>query len=80
MIATIKKWGNSQGLRFSKDILFEMGIEVDDEVNIEIKDKKMIITKAKNLEVDLKELFMNYNGEYKPSEIDWGKPRGDEVW
>ena len=29
---------------------------------------------------NIKELFKNYNGDYKPTEIDWGKPEGDEIW
>ncbi|HIR16747.1 MAG TPA: hypothetical protein IAD35_01655 [Candidatus Caccocola faecigallinarum] len=26
------------------------------------------------------ELLQNYAGEYRPSEIEWGEPRGREIW
>ena len=26
------------------------------------------------------ELFENYEEEYTPEEVDWGKPEGKEVW
>ena len=80
MLTKIKKWGNSQGLRLNKELLTEVGIELDDEVNIEIEDGKIVITKAIKDEIILKELFSEYKGEYKPKEIDWGEPEGDEVW
>jgi len=28
----------------------------------------------------LKERFKDYNGDYKPTEIDWGSPVGKEIW
>ncbi len=80
MITSIKKWGNSQGLRFSKDILDAIGISVDDEVNVEVEDHKIVISKAKNTKVNLKELFKTYDGDYVTEEVDWGTHQGDEIW
>ncbi len=80
MIATIKKWGNSQGLRFSKEMLSGLGLEVEDKVNIEVEGNKIVIYKAELEEFRLCDLFEKYNGNYNPREIDWGKTEGDEVW
>lgn len=80
MIATIKKWGNSQGLRFSKEMLSGLDLEIDDKVKIEVVDKKIIIYKAEAENIRLSDLFAEYDGEYKPGEIDWGKQKGDEAW
>ena len=80
MIATIKKWGNSQGLRFSKELLSRLNLYVDDMVNIEVVDNKIIIYKAEPEELRLSDLFEEYDGNYKPKEADWGKPKGDEKW
>lgn len=30
--------------------------------------------------VSIIDLFADYQGEYKPEEIDWGEPVGEEVW
>lgn len=26
------------------------------------------------------ELFADFNGDYVPAEMDWGKPAGKEIW
>ena len=80
MIATIRKWGNSQGLRFSKELLSGLGISVDDKVNIEVVDNKIIVYKAEPDDLRLSDLFVEYDGTYKPKEIDLGKSKGEEVW
>lgn len=80
MITAIKKWGNSQGLRFPKEMLDQLEISVDDEVNIEIENHKIVITKAYPKKVDLKELFKDYTGSYKGEEFDWGPSVGKEEW
>ena len=78
MRTTIKKWGNSQGLRFSKEMLAAAGIQIDDEVTIEIKGKQIVIEKSGNDEICLKELFDDYRNDTKQEEMDWGEAEGDE--
>lgn len=80
MIATMKKWGNSQGLRFSRELLNQLDISVDDEVNIEVIDHKIIITKAYPNKVDIDELFKDYKGTKQVEEFDWGPSVGEEIW
>lgn len=29
--------------------------------------------------ITIKSLFKDYNGDYKPAEIDWGPPKGNEI-
>lgn len=31
------------------------------------------------MENNIEKLFKNFNEEYKPEEIDWGKPQGEEI-
>ena len=33
-----------------------------------------------NKRKNIKELFKDYDGNYEPTEIDWGEPVGDEIW
>ena len=42
---TIKKWGNSQGIRLSKEILLQMNLKENDTIGIDIYDGKMVIEK-----------------------------------
>ena len=37
MLAKIQKWGNSQGLRISKNLLSDAQLDVGDEVDIYMK-------------------------------------------
>lgn len=57
MNITIKKWGNSQGIIIPKPILSSLGVSVDDELNLEIKDDKIILSKASNQD-DISDLIL----------------------
>lgn len=77
----IKKWGNSQGLRISKDFLKFFGLGIDDEVSI-TKDRESIIIKPikdKNKKI-LDSLLNKINDSNRHGEVDWGKPVGREIW
>ena len=80
MIATIQKWGNSQGIRIPKIVLDSVNWGENEKIIIIVEDGKLIMEKANRKRKNIKELFANYNEEYKPEEIDWGKPEGEEIW
>ena len=82
MTTTIQKWGNSQGIRIPKVILDSVNWSENEKIVIIVDDGKLVIEKAKEeyKRKNIKELFENYKGDYKPTEIDWGKPEGDEIW
>ncbi len=82
MVTKVQKWGNSQGLRFSKAILKEAHINVGDQVNISVKKGQIIVepvTKVRG-KYDLRELVSKMPQNYQVEELDWGKPIGKEVW
>ncbi len=43
MTATISKWGNSQGLRFPKDVMRQLHLAVGDKIKIMIEDDRIIL-------------------------------------
>ena len=49
MIARIQKWGNSQGLRLSKQTLDEAEISIGDEVNVAVRDGLILVAPVKRL-------------------------------
>ena len=67
MTAKISKWGNSQGLRMSKDIMNSLHLQVGDNVNITMLDGKVIIEPMKKeiLNYDLNELVSKIPTDYK---------------
>jgi len=82
MLAKIQKWGNSQGLRLTKNLLADAQLEVGDEVDINVKDGIMIVTPVKRIRGrhNLKDLVAGIPENYQTDEIDWGEPVGKEVW
>jgi len=82
MIAKIQKWGNSQGLRLTKNLLMDAQLGVGDEVDISVKDGVIIITPAKRMRGrhSLKDLVSRIPENYQTDEVDWGKPVGKEIW
>lgn len=80
MTTTIQKWGNSQGIRIPKMLLDSVNWSEDEQIIIEVEDGKLIMEKAKGKRKNIKELFENYNEDYKPTEVDWGKLEGAEIW
>lgn len=79
MITSLKKWGNSVGIRIPQEFLRILKLAADTTVSVTCEDNKIII-KAADEPTCLADLFKDYDGDYKPQEIDWGKPVGKEVW
>jgi antitoxin MazE len=82
MLTRVQKWGNSQGLRFSKAILKEAQVSTGDEVKVSVRGRNIIIEpidKARR-KYDLKKLVLKMPKNYKAREVDWGHPVGKEAW
>lgn len=81
-MSKIQKWGNSQGLRFTKALLQEAQINVGDEVNVSVENGRIIVEPATKVrgKYDLKELVSRIPQEYQAEELDWGEPVGKEEW
>ncbi len=82
MVTKIKKWGNSQGLRFPKHLLEDVNIKVGDTVKVSVQDQKIIIeplTKIRG-KYNLQELVSKIPNSKQVMEIEWGSPVGKEDW
>lgn len=78
MLAKIQKWGNSQGLRLTKNVLADAQLEVGDEVDIRVKDGILTVTPAKRIRGrhNLEELVARIPENYRSRDLDWGDPVG----
>ena len=82
MLTKIQKWGNSQGLRFTKALLEEAQINVGDEVQVSVHKGRIVVepvTKVRG-RYDLEALVSKMPKGYRAEELDWGPPVGREVW
>ena len=82
MVTKIQKWGNSQGLRLGKQVLVDARIAVGDSVDVAARDGVIVIAPVKRIrgKLSLRDLVSRIPKDYKTREIDWGRPRGREVW
>lgn len=81
MTAVISKWGNSQGLRFPKDVMQSLHLSVGDKVNIFIEDDRAIIEpiKKEKIKYDINELVAKIPKDYKANE-EFSLSVGLEEW
>ena len=68
MTAIISKWGNSQGLRFPKDVMQSLHLAIGDRVNIFVENDKVIIEPIKKVKYDINELVAQIPKEYQAQE------------
>lgn len=85
-VTNISKWGNSQGIRLSKKMLKQIGVEnIDNEqVTLTVNDGKIIIEKTSQ-QSKLMQRFADYDPQdyLKNREIssnDLLGPKGREIW
>ncbi len=80
MQAQVKTWGNSQGIRIPKEILQEVGIEVDEILNITVSNGAILLEKVFRHKT-LEERAAAFGGTLNlDGEFDWGEAVGREVW
>ena len=76
----LKPWGNSQGIRFTKEFLKNAGIQPDDVLTADIVDGKIILSRSFRHKT-LKERAAQFGGQLNLSEeIERDAPVGSEVW
>ncbi|TYQ31306.1 AbrB/MazE/SpoVT family DNA-binding domain-containing protein [Pseudanabaena sp. UWO310] len=82
MLVKVQKWGNSQGIRLSKEVLAEANILVGDALEIVTTKEQIVIKPIRKIrgKYDLKDLVSQIPSNYKIPEEDWGSPVGLEVW
>ena len=79
MVTKVQKWGNSQGLRLTKQILELADIAIGDDVQIIVGDGQITVKKAGS-KYDLAELVARIPKRYKVEEVGFGPPAGKEEW
>ena len=81
MTVTISSWGNSQGLRFPKDIMKELHLSIGDKVKVLIENQKIVIEPIRQTreKYDINDLVRQLPKNYKVSE-EFDNKIGLEEW
>ncbi len=82
MTTRVQRWGNSQGLRLSRQILEDARISVGDEVDVLVRDGTIMIAPVRQIrgKYSLRQLVARMPKDYKAEEVEWGRPVGKEAW
>ena len=76
----LKQWGNSSGIRFTKEFMKRAGIHPNDTLDAEIVDGRIILTPGFRHR-SLRERATDYGGQLNLSdEMAREAPVGSEVW
>jgi antitoxin MazE len=79
MQTVVKKWGNSLALRIPQSLAADLRLTEGATVWLSVEDEKLIV-KPTRKRFRLADLLADMSEEKKHKEIDWGKPKGEEVW
>lgn len=80
MQVQLKPWGNSQGIRFSKEFLSEAGFSANETLTAEIVNGQIVLSRTFRHR-SLRERAEEYGGQLNLSdELIWDDPVGNEVW
>ncbi len=81
MTATLSNWGNSQGLRFPKDILKELSLSAGDKLKIFIENQRIVLEpiKKERVKYNIDDLVKKIPQNYKAYEV-FDDKIGNEQW
>lgn len=68
MITQVKAWGNSHGIRLSKELLALAGLANDDYVDIQLVDGNIVLRKVRKRHRTLEERAEDFGGKLGPYE------------
>ena len=78
----IRQWGNSKGIRLTREVLKEAGFDEDDTLlEVEVEPNRISLVPKSKL-TPFEKLFLGYEGEKPEAESLWDEvePIGKEEW
>ena len=81
MTVKLRSVGNSTTITIPRDVVKLYNLTQGSEVSIEaVNDGILVKPVEHHQDVTVRSLFAGYTGDYKPTEVDWGDKRGNEIW
>lgn len=74
---TVSKWGNSLGIRLPRNLAESVRLTEGQSVELVVEDDALVVRPTRK-KIKLADLLDGY--ERRTGEVDWGSPKGDEVW
>ena len=80
MRATVRKWGNSAAVRIPASVMQAMQLALDEDVDVREEAGRIVIEPVRQKTYDLRKLLKATTAKNQPNAVDFGPPRGKEVW
>ena len=80
MSVTLRRWGNSMGLRLPKPLLDQLGLGEGSQVDLKVENGRLVIEPHRARRLTLKDVLKGFSPDDRPGEVGWGPPVGKEVW
>ncbi len=77
--ARVVRWGNSQAVRLSKEVLQRAQLQEGDELTVHAEQGRIALESAA-LEITIEKLVAGITPQNRHGETTWGKRVGNEVW
>ncbi len=74
----IRSWGNSQGIRITKEVMDKMGLKISDVMDVETTEDAIILRKSFKHK-SFEERLAEYGNKITACDFDWGEPLGKEL-
>ena len=75
-----QKWGNSLAIRVPKTVATQVGLKVQDDLDIEVQDGNVVLKPHVRRVYRLDDLVKRISKKNRHGEIDSGDPVGHEIW
>jgi len=81
MTATISSWGNSQGVRFPKNVMKELHLSIGDKVKVLVENQKIVLEPVdkSRKKYDINDLVKQLPSDYTTYE-EFDNKMGREEW
>lgn len=80
MKTSVKRWGNSAAIRIPAAVLDATGVHIDEEVDIREEAGRIVIEPVRKKTYKLEDLLKGISKDNLHEAIDFGSPRGKEIW
>ena len=77
-IVSVRQWGNSIGIRIPVQVQKQLGINVNDNLKMELREDAIIL-RPEYSHKTFEERLAEYNNEISIINYDWGEPEGREL-
>jgi antitoxin MazE len=78
--ALVKKWGNSAAVRIPASVLAEASLKLDQAVDVREEGGRVVIEPIRAPHYDLDAMLDSMRPDTFPEDLDFGTPKGREIW